>query len=242
MRHICIKIIFGVLLGWVSVQRTQAQGQPYVLFSGKVVEARTGEILPGAHIIIPKAGRGTTANAFGQFELPVWPGDSIVFSFVGFKKQFLKLPEHFTEPSYYAVVALKEDVRVLAEVKIYPYANEEDFKKAILELKLPDAQDRENLARNTSPERLQLASMTMGMGAAANSSLYLQNQATYQNNKGFLQTPEMALLNPFAWASLISSIKRGDLKDDRWKKAYSLPPLETVTRKNFIRQQNRTQN
>ncbi len=206
------------------------------------MEAKTGDFLPNAHVLIPRAGRGVTADNFGRFNIYVLPGDSIVFSFVGFKKQHLKIPIRFEEPEFFAVVALKEDVTLLSEVKIYPYATEEDFKKAIMEMKLPDALEREYLAKNLERSKLSLLSMQIGMGPDANSKMFLESQVAAQAYKNFVTSPLMALTNPFAWASFIKSIKRGDLKDDRWKKAYELPPLENVSSKKFILDQKRVNN
>jgi hypothetical protein len=54
-----------------------------------------------------------------------------------------------------------------------------------------------------------------------------------------VNSPILALTNPFAWAKFIQSIKNGDLKRDDWKKAYELPPSETITTNQFIRDQKR---
>jgi hypothetical protein len=230
-----IFVVISLCVGICVASQSFAQKGGAILFSGKVVEARTGSILPGAHAIIPKAGRGVTADNLGRFEMYVLPGDSVVFSFVGYKKQYLRVPTHFDEPSYYAVIALREDQQLLAEVKVYPYASEEDFKKAILEMKLENAQDREYAAKNLDTKKLKQLSMSMGMGSAANSRNFLTQQTNYQNNRNFIADPLMTFTNPFAWASFIKSIKNGDLKNDDWKKAYETPPLENISTKQYMR-------
>ncbi|MDH4058678.1 MAG: carboxypeptidase-like regulatory domain-containing protein, partial [Cyclobacteriaceae bacterium] len=39
--------------------------------------------LPGVHVYVPKAGRGTTTNSLGFFSMPVLAGDSIIVSSIG---------------------------------------------------------------------------------------------------------------------------------------------------------------
>ncbi|NJO01664.1 MAG: carboxypeptidase-like regulatory domain-containing protein [Bacteroidia bacterium] len=70
-----------------------AQGQPEpIYFSGFIVEAENAEPMPGVHLYIPKAGRGSTTNLDGFFALPTFPGDSIVISYIGYKKLITEFP------------------------------------------------------------------------------------------------------------------------------------------------------
>ncbi|MCY7358030.1 MAG: carboxypeptidase-like regulatory domain-containing protein, partial [Rudanella sp.] len=112
-----------------------AQGQErQVTFTGFITGGKTNEPLPQAYIYIPKAGRGVLSANNGYFALPVFPGDSIIFSYVGFKPQYHIIPRRLTDVTYSAVVALQEDVKTLAEVKVYPYATEQLFKEAFVSM------------------------------------------------------------------------------------------------------------
>ena len=87
-----------------------AQGQDrQVTFTGFITGGKTNEPLPQAYIYIPKAGRGVLSALNGYFALPVFPGDSIIFSYVGFKPQYHIIPRRLTDITYSAVVALQED-------------------------------------------------------------------------------------------------------------------------------------
>ncbi|QKZ11199.1 TonB family protein [Spirosoma sp. KUDC1026] len=59
--------------------------------SGKVVSAVDGKGLPGATIIIKDQTRGTTTNAKGEYKINTSPSESLIFSFVGFKSQLIKV-------------------------------------------------------------------------------------------------------------------------------------------------------
>jgi hypothetical protein len=136
------------------------------------------------------------------------PGDSVVFSYLGFKKQYHIIPRRLAEQSYSAVVAMQEDVQMLTEVKVYPYPTEELFKQAFVNLKLPDEKERENMARNLSAESMQRLAALTPMSAAGNYRYYL-NQQWYgrESLTGRSQMTNIPFLNPFAWPVLSSRLK-----------------------------------
>ncbi|GET22241.1 carboxypeptidase-like regulatory domain-containing protein [Prolixibacter denitrificans] len=67
----------------------------YIRLQGKVVDAKTGELLPYANILIGKAGAGTITNTEGAFDFKIqgrFAGSLIRFSFLGYKSQQLFIP------------------------------------------------------------------------------------------------------------------------------------------------------
>lgn len=227
-------LVFTSLGGFFSTARAQGQ-ERQITFTGFLTGGKTNEPLPGAYIYIPKAGKGVLSAANGYFALPVFPGDSIIFSYVGFKTQYHIIPRRLTDLTYSAVVALQEDVKTLAEVKVYPYATEELFKDAFVNLKLPDEKERENLARNTSPEAMMRQAATMPMSALANHQNFVNQQFFGRESIiGRSATPTFAFTNPFAWANFIRSVKRGDLKNKEWRSELNKAPRENVSRKDML--------
>ncbi|MFC0181282.1 carboxypeptidase-like regulatory domain-containing protein [Pseudarcicella hirudinis] len=216
-----------------------AQGEDKtVQFSGRVVTDRNSEFLPNAYVFNPHSGRGTLSDNFGFFKLLVYPGDSIVFSYVGFRKRYYIIPRE-TEQVHSATIFMQEDTKVLAEVKVYPYSTEEDFKKAFMDMKLADERQRKALAENLEQSKLNVLALQAGMGTSANFRNFSQQMVFANANRNGFQSPLLALTNPFAWMNFIKSIKNGDLKRDDWKKAYELPPLENISRDKFLREQKR---
>ncbi|KAA6441589.1 carboxypeptidase-like regulatory domain-containing protein [Dyadobacter flavalbus] len=229
-------LIFLVLAVVTCFQNLYAQGeQKAIIFSGVVVGGKTTERLPGATIFIVNAGRGTLAKSDGSFTIPVFPGDSIIFSYVGFKKQYHVVPRSYNSDIYSAIVALREDVVTLSGVTIYPYSTEEEFKKAFLTLKLPDQADRDALARSTDPDYINRMAAQVPNNAQTNYR-YSMDQLMFGResaaNKGFATT--FPFLNPFAWASFIKSVKNGDLKQKEWRKELNAAPRENITKQDFI--------
>ncbi|UBM60347.1 carboxypeptidase-like regulatory domain-containing protein [Marinilongibacter aquaticus] len=215
-------LAFGVFVMLLCVGvRSYAQGEDkFVTFSGFVIDAKTDEPLAGAYVINERAGRGTLTNGKGYFIINVFPGDSIVFSYLGYKKQFHRIPKN-VELNYSAVVELSDDAKMLKEVKVYPFNTEEEFKLALVEMELPDARERANMEQNLSRENLDRAIALQGMSADANYRYAMSQQLQHIQNKGSVTTNP--LLNPMAWRAFIRSIKDGSFNNKAYKNGDFIP-------------------
>ncbi|MEZ0539248.1 carboxypeptidase-like regulatory domain-containing protein [Fibrella arboris] len=213
-----------------------AQGQgAQITFTGIITGGKSNEPLPLARIFIPRAGKGVLSATNGYFALPVFPGDSVIFSYVGYKTQYHIIPRRLTEATYSAVVALQEDVKLLSEVKVYPYPTEELFKQALINMKLPDQRDRDALARNTDPQALLRAMAATPMGALSNHQYFMNQQFLGREsfaNRGSVTT--FPFLNPFAWANFIKSVKRGDFKTKEYRQSQNSAPPENIRRDQIL--------
>jgi len=192
-----------------------SQGEKRIVqFSGIIIGEDSTTGVPGVHIYVPKAGRGTTSNLYGYFSMPVLVSDSVVISAVGFRRQNFIIPgdqgEHFT-----VIIELLEDTTYLPEIEIFPYPTEELFKEAVLALNLSinEYQNNPYLGDEVLAEMLR----NMPMDASTNYKVYMQQQFYQVHNRYSYQDPLMAITNPFAWAQFIQSIKRGDLKKKKDK-------------------------
>ncbi|WP_028524211.1 carboxypeptidase-like regulatory domain-containing protein [Runella limosa] len=236
--YFLVGVIF--LLSLLNTVEARAQGQvKSIMFTGRVVGVKGTQTLAKAYIFIPKAGRGTLADEAGYFALPVFPGDSVVFSYLGYQKQYHVVPKRHMEESYSAIILMKEDIKTLAEVKVYPYATEEDFKKAFIAMKLPDEFERENLERNTRQELLMQMAAATPMSAASNYRSFMDQQIFGRDNaanRSFSNT--LPFLNPFAWASFIKSVKNGDLKKKEYRDILKQAPRENISRQDILKKDN----
>ncbi len=220
-----ILVFFIVLMVSALASGTAfAQGEKkYVTFSGFVIDGENDEPLPGAYIINERAGRGTMSNAKGYFLIDVFPGDSLVFSYLGFRKQYHIVPKD-VDLNYSAVVELSIDAKMLKEVKVYPFRNEEEFKLALLEMELPDARERAILDQNFSKENLDRAVAMQGMSSGSNYRYAMNQQLMRIQSQGTITTNP--LTSPFAWASFIKSIKDGTFSNKTYKKGDYIPKTE----------------
>lgn len=87
--------------------------QELVRVTGTVVDAETGETLPGVNILIKDTSRGTTTDVDGAFAISVDAGQILVFSYVGYDRQEVTV-ENQTE----LTVRLQLDSESLGEVVV----------------------------------------------------------------------------------------------------------------------------
>ena len=186
------------------------QGDKQIIqFSGVVLGQDSISGVPGVHLYVPKAGRGTTTNPYGYFSMPVLEGDSLIISAVGYQRQHFVIPERSNQ-TYTVVIELQEDTTYLPELEVFPFPTEELFKDAILALELPYQGDLDNLKKNLDEAMLRKMYRDQAMGPGSNHNYFVSQQMVAWNNR--FQPTSIPLLNPFAWAQFIKSIKRGDLK------------------------------
>jgi hypothetical protein len=212
-----------------------SQGQDKtVLFQGRVVASSNAEFLPLAYIFNPQAGRGALSDNFGQVDMYVFPGDSLVISYIGYQKKYYIVPRN-TELVHQVIIPMEEMTTMLREVKVFPHSSEDEFKQAFLAMELRDAKQRDNARENLEQSKLNVYALQAGMGTSSNFRNFSDMMISSQANKNFFSSPMLALTNPFAWISFIQSVKNGDLKRKDYKKAYELLPKENINRQMFLR-------
>nr|WKN38379.1 carboxypeptidase-like regulatory domain-containing protein [Tunicatimonas sp. TK19036] len=194
----------------VVADKVHAQGRSQVIqLSGLVLGEDSTTALPGVNVYVPVAGRGTSTNQYGYFSMPVLPGDSVVFSTVGHKRQYYLVPENRVE-SMTVIVELQTDTTYLPAITVFPYPSEEIFKEALLALNLPDENQYANMRDNLADDLLARMFEAMPMDGSMNHRYFMDQQFNQvQYRAGPRPNP---LLNPFAWGEFIKSIKRGDFK------------------------------
>ncbi len=186
-----------------------AQGiQQTIVFSGVVIDGDSSRGIKHANLYISRAGRGTVTNEQGFFTMPAMAGDTVVITRLGYEKKMLIIPQR-SESAYSVVIDLKIKARMLPVVEIHPYGNEEVFKEVFLALRLPEKR-YESMAKNLNKQSMAIMARSMPMDGNMNYKFYMQQQIQALNNVNSMQS--IPLLNPFAWAEFIKSIKRGDLK------------------------------
>ncbi len=177
--------------------------------SGLVLGEDSTSALPGVNVYVPAAGRGTSTNQYGYFSMPVLPGDSVLFSTVGYKKRFYVVPQE-QEDGMTVVVELAADTTYLPAITVFPFPTEQLFKEAVLALNLPDAGQYANMRDNLNEDLLARMFEVTPMDGSMNHRYFMNQQFDrIQYGNSFRPNP---LLNPFAWGEFIKSIKRGDFK------------------------------
>lgn len=208
-KHIVLGCLFFIAL--LAGNAAHAQDDPdrkVIQLSGVILNADSTDAIPGVNIYVPTKGRGTSSNRFGYFSMPVAAGDSVVFSYIGLERQSFKVPEDTDRDQISLILTMMEDAYTLSEVEVMPYPTEEEFKNAVLAMTVEEAPPLNQ--GNLSPQLL--LRWAEQMPASGNEHFRgFQNQQLMQIQDRY-GPRSFPLLNPFAWAKFIQSIKNGDLK------------------------------
>jgi CarboxypepD_reg-like domain len=195
-------LLFVAALLVFSSTSMQAQNKRRIIQLSGIVSDSV-QVLPGVHIYVPKAGRGTPTNQSGFFSMPVLEGDSIVITSIGYKRQHYIVP-HNANDFLTIIVEMVSDVTYLKEVQIMPFPTEEVFKEAVLALNVP-MDERGYDRRNLNAELLALMLKTTPMDGAANYKYYMDQWSTSAQDK--FQPRTNPFLNPFNWAKFVRDLK-----------------------------------
>jgi len=192
------------LLGCLFTGYSQSQKRVIQLSGVIFSHDSTVGPLPGVHVYVPKAGRGTTSNRTGFFSMPVLPGDSVVISSVGYVRRSYIVPGD--TPDFWTImIEMVEDVTYLKEVVISQFPTEEVFKQAVLALNVP-MDDKGFDQRNLNAELLALMLKTTPMDGNANYRYYINQYAGSVQDK--FQPRMNPFLNPFNWARFFRDLKK----------------------------------
>lgn len=205
IRYFVLTVLLFLAISLYAQEDVRKEKRKVIQLTGVVFAPDSSSVVPGVHVYVPSVGRGTTTNPYGFFSMPVLEGDSIVFSAIGFEKQHYIVPVHDQDHSLKVLVTLKEDITFLDEVEIFPYPTEAMFKEAVLSLELPHQMQYDNMNAWLAEGYMRSAYSDMPASANANYQYYMQLQQQALRNK--YQTPSNNLLNPFAWAKFIKSLK-----------------------------------
>ena len=199
-----------ILLFFVSsvFAQDKAPANKLVQFSGIVTDADSNIVVPYVTITnLSNKGQKYAANYQGFFSFVVNPGDTVMFSAVGFTSKTLVLPKIIADNKYTAMVQIKSEVVYLKTVRVNPWATVEEFNKDFLSLKVAD-DDMAIAKKNLSRQSINGMKLTLPRdgGEIANSNYrYNFDRAINANMR---QTNP--LLNPFAWGRLMQEIFNGD--------------------------------
>jgi hypothetical protein len=176
----------------ISAKSLFAQGNQSIMqVTGLIVGGDSLYGIPGVHVYVPKAGRGTSTNYYGYFSLATQVGDSVVISAIGYTRKDYVVPYN-EKKSISLIIELKEDTTLLPLLEVFPYPTEELFKQAFLSLKLPDNQYN-GISMND-----QIMNRVTNANKADARSYYLYKAANRQS---------FVVLDAFAWSRAIRELK-----------------------------------
>jgi hypothetical protein len=202
-----LTIIFLLFVTSVFAQ-DKNQANKLVQFSGIITDADSNMVVPYVTITnLSNKGQKYAANYQGFFSFIVNPGDTVVFSAVGFTSKTLALPKVIADNKYTAMIQIKSEVVYLQTVRVNPWATIEEFNKDFLSLKVAD-DDMAIAKKNLSRTSINGMKLTLGRDAGEISNANYRYNFDRMMNVNMRQTNP--LLNPFAWGKLMQEIFNGD--------------------------------
>ncbi|MGV3630489.1 MAG: carboxypeptidase-like regulatory domain-containing protein [Bacteroidota bacterium] len=179
-----------------------------IQLSGVIVSSDSLNQMPFTTVFDRQSRRGTIADYYGFFSMVVFPGDTLMFSYYGYKTSSFIVPDTLTDNRYSIIHMMYVDTVNLPMVTVYPWPSKEDFARAFLEMKPYDDALR-RAQKELSGESLAFAASRLSTDASLSFG-WAQNQ---QNTRLYTmgQSPVNNLLNPYSWASFLQAWKSGKL-------------------------------
>ncbi|MFZ5939709.1 MAG: hypothetical protein ACOYXB_03965 [Bacteroidota bacterium] len=211
MRYSGLIILLVIMAFPAFLGAQQSDPDKLIQFSGMV---RNLQHRPLAYVNIVdiSSRRGTTADPRGIFSFIVGPGDTVMFSYMGYKPTIHIIPDTLDVQQYPADIFLVSDTFQLAEVRIYPWKTYEEFREAFIALDLPD-DDEQRAYRNIALIKTQIRMNDPGPNPSVNFREVMKQQSNQLYTAG--QTPYYTIFDPLRWAEFFEALKRGDFRNKR---------------------------
>lgn len=201
-------LLLSIVLPFFSAAQTM-DDRRLVQFSGVVVAGDSLEPVPFTNVVPKGSFRGTMSDVYGYFSFVAQPGDTILFSAVGFKRGNYVIPDSLQENKYAIIHVLHSDTVMLPDVPVYPWPSREQFSDAFLSLNLTENDYQRAMRNLNAAEVLQrMENLPADAGLAQHYQASIENTRVY--NQGMMPTTN--LFNPIAWAQFVQAWKAGDFK------------------------------
>jgi hypothetical protein len=180
-----------------------------VQFSGVTITADSLTAVPFTKIVIRGSNKGVISDGLGYFSFVAHKQDTILFTALGYKPASFIIPDTITKQRYSLIQLMTGDTLTLSAAYIFPWPTLEDFKRAFVNMKVPD-DDLERARKNLDPEQLMIRVKEYPMDASMNYNNFIENQTSKLYYFG--QQQPFQIFNPFAWAQFIKAWKEGKFK------------------------------
>jgi hypothetical protein len=209
----CFLLLFTCALTSTTMQAQVVEDEyDLVQFSGITITADSLNPVPYTKILDVASHRGTTSDVNGYFSFVAHKTDTVVFTALGFKPASFIIPDTITKQRYSLIQLMTADTLTLAAAIIFPWPTLEEFKRAFVEIKIPD-DDLEIARKNLMAADIRMMAENYPMDASMNYRNYIDNQTSKLYYYG--QQQPFNIFNPFAWGQFIKAWKDGKFKSQK---------------------------
>lgn len=150
--------------------------------SGVITDSRTGEFLPGVSVVVKGTTNGTVTDVDGRYTLNAPSDATLVFSYIGFIPQELKISGKKTLD-----IGMQEDARSLEEVVVVGYSTQKkaDLTGAVSSVKMASLNDMSTSGINSALQgRMSGVTVLQSSGApGSGTSIRIRGMGTFGNNE-----------------------------------------------------------
>jgi hypothetical protein len=218
-----IYIIFLIILYGSDLLGQENEKERFVQLSGFITDI-TDRPVGGVTIISRKLRKAAVSEGSGIYSITTMPGDTVFFRALGFKRYHTIIPESYEQRFCNVDITLEIDTIQIAAINILPWKSYNEFIKDMTKVRPVDP-IIENMNENIASIYVAVANQTGVRISGATGFRYAMEQ-NFSALSTRNQTPVNNLLNPFAWAKFIKSLKNGLLKNESVKK-----PVKAKVRK-----------
>jgi hypothetical protein len=207
MMKYLLTIILLLFIAPVFAQQTTGE-KKLIQFSGIITDVDSNNVVPYVTVTnLTNKSQRYGANYKGFFSFIAHPGDTILYTAVGYRDLLLPIPAEINDTKYTAMIKLKADIINLPTVRVYPWATVEEFTRDFMAMKIAD-DDYAIALKNLSQESISGMIQSLSRDGGEIQSINYRLNHDRALNKNMVQTNP--LLNPFAWGKLMQSIFKGD--------------------------------
>lgn len=226
-RYLYISLLLCLLTPAVHSQGDERER--YIQVSGIITDISNHPV-QGVSIISRKLHRATISEPSGIYSITSTPGDTIFFRALGYKRYHTIIPVTYTERHANVDILLEADTIQIEAITILPWKNYSEFLRDMTKEKPVDPLI-ENMNEN-------LASIYVAIANEAGVKVTPEAGYRYAMEQNFnamatrQQYPVNNLLNPFAWAKFIGSVKNGLFKNQKIERPTPAKVRKKKTRNN----------
>lgn len=172
-----------------------------VRLTGIVLDAESRNEVPYVSIRIAGTQYGTSSDNTGYFSIFINPGDTLLFSSIGYQDAAFIMPYTVNAKTYSLVQVMRKESMLLEEVVVFPWPTLKNFERAFLDTK-PKENPTESLIKEV---KLSID----GTLDKSEQSEYYHEQMRYQHLYEITgQIPPNNFLNPMRWSNFIRDIRK----------------------------------
>lgn len=204
-------ILFFLVTLTASIESQIIEQEHFIQVDGLIFD-KNGKPVPNVNIISFNLIRGTISENSGVYSIISTPGDTLLFSAIGYKKALMKVPVEKLINRLIVDVMLEGDTIRIEDVVILPWKTYDEFMKAVVDYNTSTV-ETQNMNINIALIRKSISNATNKISPESGYRYAMQQNFNTLTTKN--QYPVNNLLNPFAWSKFFKGVKGGLLKNEK---------------------------